>query len=31
MAEILLYLGTYLIVALAVGWLISIGFDLFLK
>ncbi|MDQ1002536.1 hypothetical protein QFZ28_002936 [Neobacillus niacini] len=31
MAEILLYLGTYLTVTLAVGWLITIGFDLFLK
>jgi hypothetical protein len=31
MAEILLYVGTYLSVTLCVGWLITIGFDLFIK
>ena len=31
MADILLYIGTYLIVTLAVGWLITIGFDQFVK
>jgi hypothetical protein len=31
MAEILLYLGTYLTVTFAVGWLITIGFNLFVK
>ncbi|SDN38888.1 hypothetical protein SAMN05443253_11163 [Bacillus sp. OK048] len=31
MAEILLYIGTYLTVTLAVGWLITIGFDQFQK
>ncbi len=31
MAEILLGLGTYLTVALALGWLVSLAFDLFIK
>lgn len=30
MAEILLYIGTYLTIALALGWLISITFDHFI-
>jgi hypothetical protein len=31
MADILLYLGTYLSVTLACGWLITVAFDLFFK
>lgn len=31
MTELLLYIGTYLSVALALGWLITIAFDLFFK
>lgn len=31
MAEILLYLGTYLTVALALGLLVTFAFDLFIK
>ncbi|PWW32403.1 hypothetical protein DFO73_101667 [Cytobacillus oceanisediminis] len=31
MVEIFLYIGTYLSVSLALGWLITIGFDLFMK
>jgi hypothetical protein len=31
MAEILLYVGTYLTVTLALCWLITIAFNLFIK
>ena len=31
MVDLLLYVGTYLSVTLALGWLITIAFDLFFK
>ena len=31
MADLLLYVGTYLFVTIALGWLITIAFDLFFK
>ena len=31
MLDLLLYVGTYLSVTLALGWLITIAFDLFFK